>query len=120
MEFLQTQQDMLFSLSTIQRSRVVSHAIDLVDSQSDEPYNNDAPGSSHVQSSTVTNLRPYSTLGVSVSLIRLKEKFNGLWLYAVQRWPTVLPIAREFLQLVLCANLMFFDFEGYSYLSKFI
>ncbi|KAM3731696.1 hypothetical protein ACB098_11G001300 [Castanea mollissima] len=100
-------------------SRVVSRGIVLADSQSDEPYNNDAPGSSHVQSSTVTNLPPSSTSGVSVSLIRLKQKFNGLWLYAVQRWPTVLPIAREFLQLVLRANLMFFYFEGlYYHISK--
>ncbi|XP_030936619.1 peroxisome biogenesis factor 10-like [Quercus lobata] len=62
-------------------SRVVSHAIVLADSQSDEPYNNDAPGSNlYVQ---------------------------------------VLPIAREFLQLVLCANLMFFYFEGlYCHISK--
>ncbi|XP_075646050.1 peroxisome biogenesis factor 10 [Castanea sativa] len=100
-------------------SRVVSRGIVLADSQSDEPYNNDAPGSSHVQSSTVTNLPPSSTSGVSVSLIRLKQKFNGLWLHAVQRWPTVLPIAREFLQLVLRANLMFFYFEGlYYHISK--
>nr|POF10973.1 peroxisome biogenesis factor 10 [Quercus suber] len=100
-------------------SRIVSRGIVLADSQSDEPYNNDASGSSHVQSSTVTNLPPSSTSGVSVSLIRLKEKFNGLWLHAVQRWPTVLPIAREFLQLVLRANLMFFYFEGlYYHISK--
>ena len=76
-------------ISCFHSSRVVSHGIVLADSQSDEPYNNNAPGSSHVQSSTVTNLPPSSTSGVSVSLIRLKEKFNGLWLYAVQRWPTV-------------------------------
>ncbi|KAL4597597.1 hypothetical protein ACB092_11G002000 [Castanea dentata] len=100
-------------------SRVISRGIVLADSQSDEPYNNNAPGSSHVQSSTVTNLPPSSTSGVSVALIRLKQKFNGLWLYAVQRWPTVLPIAREFLQLVLRANLMFFYFEGlYYHISK--
>ncbi|KAL0009624.1 hypothetical protein SO802_011126 [Lithocarpus litseifolius] len=106
-------------ISCFVSSRVVSRGIVLADSQSDEPYNTNAPGSSHVQSSTVTNLPPSSTSGVSVSLIRLEEKFNGLWLYAVQRWPTVLPIAREFLQLVLRANLMFFYFEGvYYHISK--
>uniref|UniRef100_A0A2N9GE11 RING-type E3 ubiquitin transferase n=1 Tax=Fagus sylvatica TaxID=28930 RepID=A0A2N9GE11_FAGSY len=100
-------------------SRVASRGIVLSDSQFDEPYNSNAPGSSHVQSSTVTNLPSSSTSGGSVSLTRLKEKFSGLLLYAVRRWPTVLPMAREFLQLVLRANLMLFYFEGiYYHISK--
>nr|ANS59745.1 ZFP8 [Betula platyphylla] len=101
-------------------SRVASRGIVLADSQSDEPYNNNAPGSIHVQSSAVTNLPSSSTSGASISSLRwLKEKLNGLWLYAVRRWPTVLPIARELLQLVLRANLMLFYFEGlYYHISK--
>ncbi|KAL6212245.1 hypothetical protein ACLB2K_017466 [Fragaria x ananassa] len=61
-----------------------------------------------------------SAPAVSVSAFkRLKQRLNGLWLSAVRRWPTVLPIAREFLQLVIRANLMFFYFEGlYYHISK--
>ncbi|XP_059455402.1 peroxisome biogenesis factor 10 [Corylus avellana] len=101
-------------------SRVASRGIVLAESQSDEPYDNNAPGSVHVQSSAVIDLPSSSTSGASVSSPRwLKEKLNGLWLYALRRWPTVLPIARELLQLVLRANLMLFYFEGlYYHISK--
>ncbi|XP_040997254.1 peroxisome biogenesis factor 10 [Juglans microcarpa x Juglans regia] len=100
-------------------SRAASHGIVLADSQSDDVYNDSAPGSGHVQSLAETNLSS-STSRESISFVRrLKENLNRLWLYAVQRWPTVLPIAREFLQLVLRANLMFFYFEGlYYHISK--
>ncbi|KAF5468702.1 hypothetical protein F2P56_012838, partial [Juglans regia] len=100
-------------------SRAASHGIVLADSQSDDAYNDSAPGSGHVQSLAETNLSSSTSRG-SISFVRrLKENLNRLWLYAVQRWPTVLPVAREVLQLVLRANLMFFYFEGlYYHISK--
>ncbi|KAG2666894.1 hypothetical protein I3760_15G086700 [Carya illinoinensis] len=100
-------------------SRAASHGIVLADSQSDDAYNDNAPGSGHVQSLVETHLSSSTSRG-SISFVRrLKENLNRLWLFAVQRWPTVLPIAREFLQLVLRANLMFFYFEGlYYHISK--
>ncbi|KAH0969783.1 hypothetical protein GBA52_028379 [Prunus armeniaca] len=84
-------------------------------------YGNNASLSNDVQSSCMSiPTSTASTSGASASAIRrLKEKFNGLWLSLVRRWPTVLPIAREFLQLVIRANLMFFYFEGlYYHISK--
>ncbi|CAL8100714.1 unnamed protein product [Prunus armeniaca] len=99
-------------------SRAANRGIVLADS--DELYGNNASLSNDVQSSSVTPTSTASTSGASASAIRrLKEKFNGLWLSLVRRWPTVLPIAREFLQLVIRANLMFFYFEGlYYHISK--
>ncbi|ONI33104.1 hypothetical protein PRUPE_1G405700 [Prunus persica] len=95
-------------------SRAANRGIVLADS--DELYGNNASLSNDVQSSSVTPTSTASTSGASASAIRrLKEKFNGLWLSLVRRWPTVLPIAREFLQLVIRANLMFFYFEGLFY-----
>ncbi|XP_048331316.1 peroxisome biogenesis factor 10 isoform X2 [Ziziphus jujuba] len=96
-------------------SRVASRGIILADSQSEDLYGNIASGNNYVSDGSAS-----STSGASVSaLTTLKEKLNRLWFFAVQRWPTVLPIAREFLQLVLRANLMFFYFEGlYYHISK--
>ncbi|KAJ7966367.1 Peroxisome biogenesis factor 10 [Quillaja saponaria] len=101
-------------------SRIASRGIVLADSQSDEVYGENAPGNSQFQFFALTELPSSSAPGASVSAItRLKGKFSRLWLYMVQRWPAVLPIAREFLQLVLRANLMFFYFEGlYYHISK--
>lgn len=97
-------------------SRVASRGIALADSQSNELYGTNAPDTSQGQLSAVTESPSSSASGASGSaLSRLKERFSGFWLYAVQRWPTVVPLAREFLQLVLRANLMFFYFEGLFY-----
>ncbi|KAH7523870.1 hypothetical protein FEM48_Zijuj06G0057800 [Ziziphus jujuba var. spinosa] len=100
-------------------SRVASRGIILADSQSEDLYGNIASGNNYVSDGSAS-----STSGASVSaLTTLKEKLNRLWFFAVQRWPTVLPIAREFLQLVLRANLMFFYFEGnfsFSFFLRFI
>ncbi|GMI89364.1 peroxin 10 [Hibiscus trionum] len=101
-------------------SRIASRGITLADLQSDEFYSNSGSERSQVESSTgiEISLPSESTASVSV-LSRLKEKFHGMWLHAVQRWPAMLPIAREFLQWVLRANLMFFYFEGlYYHISK--
>ncbi|KAK3213234.1 hypothetical protein Dsin_017940 [Dipteronia sinensis] len=97
-------------------SRVASRGIVLAESQSDELYINNAPESSQVQYLEMAESPSPSASG---AVSRLKEKMKGFWLSAVQRWPTMLPIAREFLQLVLRANLMLFYFEGlYYHISK--
>lgn len=99
-------------------SRLASRGIALTESLSDDLHG-DTAGSSQGQSSVVQASSSHSPI-VSISrLSRLKEKIGGLWLYTVQRWPAVLPLAREFLQLVVRANLMFFYFEGlYYHISK--
>ncbi|KAI3975868.1 hypothetical protein MKX01_030713 [Papaver californicum] len=68
-----------------------------------------------IQSTSTTESSTSSVTGASSVLSRSKERLNRLWLYAVQKWPTMLPFAREFLQLVFRANLMFFYFEGLYY-----
>ncbi|KAB5553079.1 hypothetical protein DKX38_010390 [Salix brachista] len=133
MDFLQHQRGVLFSLYIIllflilQKesgensptppfSRVASRAIALDDSLSDEPYRDIASGTNQTRSPVIIELPPSSSSGTSVSLLsRLRQKFNGIRMQAIQRWPMVLPVAREFLQLVLRTNLMFFYFEGLFY-----
>ncbi|KAK1369389.1 Peroxisome biogenesis factor 10 [Heracleum sosnowskyi] len=97
-------------------SRVASRGIALNDSLSDELFGYEAAGSSHARSPVLIDVSP----STSVSAVsRLRQKIKGLWLYAVQRWPSMLPFVREFLQLVLRTNLMFFYFEGlYYHISK--
>lgn len=101
-------------------SRVASRGIVLADSQSDDVFGNDAWGSNRVNSPVMIDNPTTSSSEQSVSAITsLRQKIYRLWLYAVQRWPAVLPVAREFLQLVIRANLMFFYFEGlYYHISK--
>ncbi|KAL7121836.1 hypothetical protein ACP275_01G008600 [Erythranthe tilingii] len=91
-------------------SRIASLGITMDDSLSDEITEN----TSNIQIQSSANS------GARVSaLSRLKSRFSGLWLYAVQRWPSMVPIAREFFTLILRTNLMFFYFEGlYYHLSK--
>ncbi|PRQ28028.1 putative transcription factor C2H2 family [Rosa chinensis] len=98
-------------------SRAANRGILLADSQSDQVYSISALTSNDAQSSSSTRA---STPPPSASALkRLKQRLNALWLSAVRKWPTVLPIAREFLQLVIRANLMFFYFEGlYYHISK--
>ncbi|XP_004303471.1 PREDICTED: peroxisome biogenesis factor 10 [Fragaria vesca subsp. vesca] len=101
-------------------SRAANRGLLLADSQSDEVYSISALMSNDAQSSSISRGVSSSAPLESVSAFkRLKQRLNGLWLSAVRRWPTVLPIAREFLQLVIRANLMFFYFEGlYYHISK--
>ncbi|XP_044472104.1 peroxisome biogenesis factor 10 [Mangifera indica] len=101
-------------------SRVASRGILLAESQSDEFNQSNAPNSSQAQSLEMVEFQSPSTSGMPASSVsRFKEKFKRLWLSAVQRWPTMLPIAREILQLGFRANLMFFYFEGlYYHISK--
>ncbi|OVA11810.1 zinc finger protein [Macleaya cordata] len=100
-------------------SRMAARGMILADSQFDELYGNDAHARHRVQSTVTTESSTSSATGASTVLSRSKEKLSRLWLYAVQKWPTVLPYAREMLQLVFRTNLMFFYFEGlYYHISK--
>ncbi|CAL1390036.1 unnamed protein product [Linum trigynum] len=102
-------------------SRVASRGIVLSELQSDDDYGEMAPGGSNrVQTSAMVDVSSYSTPGRSVSLLsNLKQKLYSFWLLTVRRWPAMLPVAREFLQLILRTNLMFFYFEGlYYHISK--
>ncbi|PWA56715.1 peroxin 10 [Artemisia annua] len=96
-------------------SRIASRGIALSESLSDE-----LETSGSTQDWLATDQASSSSPIVSSSpFSRLKSRISGLWLNTVQRWPAVLPLAREFLQLLLRANLMFFYFEGlYYHISK--
>ncbi|KAK9081519.1 hypothetical protein Syun_030843 [Stephania yunnanensis] len=94
-------------------SRVAARGIILANSPSDELSGIDTDGRNQVQYSMSAEVPSSSSSGVS--LLTLKQKLHRLWLYAVQKWPTVLPLAREILQFVLRANLMLFYFEGLYY-----
>ncbi|XP_058205845.1 peroxisome biogenesis factor 10 isoform X2 [Rhododendron vialii] len=101
-------------------SRVASRGITLSDSLSDDLYGDNVSERNQDQSPTVAELTSSSASEAPVSaLSRWKLKINGLWLYAARTWPSMLPLAREFLQVVLRTNLMFFYFEGlYYHISK--
>uniref|UniRef100_A0A7C8Z5U1 RING-type E3 ubiquitin transferase n=1 Tax=Opuntia streptacantha TaxID=393608 RepID=A0A7C8Z5U1_OPUST len=96
-------------------SRLASRGIILAESPgniSDDsaPWNSQQGTESPSSSSSQTS---------SSALSRLKEKYRRLRSYITQQWPTLLPVAREILQLILRANLMFFYFEGlYYHISK--
>ncbi|KAG7037692.1 Peroxisome biogenesis factor 10 [Cucurbita argyrosperma subsp. argyrosperma] len=97
-------------------SRVASRGIRLADSLSDEFYGDNASSRSLLN----MEIHPSSTPEYSGSyLTRVKAKINRLWLQTVRCWPSILPLVREFLQLALRTNLMFFYFEGlYYHISK--
>nr|AWW16480.1 peroxisome biogenesis factor 10 [Ipomoea pes-caprae] len=102
-------------------SRIASQGITLDDPFDDSyPFSVASELSSRVEASTTTEIASSSTSRAHPSVLsRFKTKIRECWLYAVQRWPSVLPLAREILQLVIRANLMFFYFEGlYYHLSK--
>ncbi|GAB4836953.1 peroxisome bioproteinsis factor 10 [Ancistrocladus abbreviatus] len=101
-------------------SRVASRGIVLAESQTEELNERNVPSGSQLQYSGSLEAPSSSSSGVSTySISRFKEKLRSLWLHAVRRWPSVLPRARELLQLVLRTNLMFFYFEGlYFHISK--
>lgn len=98
-------------------SRIASRGMILADAQFEELYGSNHPRGNQVQSSVSESSS--STVAPSSAMLKLREKFNGLWLWAVQKWPSVLPFAREIIQLALRTNLMFFYFEGlYYHISK--
>ncbi|KAG2298775.1 hypothetical protein Bca52824_035247 [Brassica carinata] len=85
-------------------SRAATQAVTFDESQS--PRMIDLPSSSQMETSASV-------------LSRLKDRLQRLWHRAIRRWPVVLPVAREVLQLLLRANLMLFYFEGlYYHISK--
>ncbi|KAK9131353.1 hypothetical protein Sjap_011840 [Stephania japonica] len=94
-------------------SRVAARGIILANSPSEELPGIDTDGRSQVHNSM--SAEGPSSSSSSVSLFTLKQKLHRLWLYAVQKWPSILPLAREILQFVLRANLMLFYFEGFYY-----
>lgn len=96
-------------------SRIASQGISLSDSLSDDFHADRIAGSTQIQSSESVEIPVASTSAFS----RFKAKIVGLWSSAIQRGPSVLPLAREFFMLILRANLMFFYFEGlYYHISK--
>nr|CAD1832312.1 unnamed protein product [Ananas comosus var. bracteatus] len=99
-------------------SRMASRGMALNDTQFEESGESNHPTRDTIQSSDIDENS--SSRGIIVSpLSRFKENFRALWLSAIQRWPSVLPLAREVLQLALRTNLMFFYFEGlYYHISK--
>ncbi|KAJ4755367.1 hypothetical protein LUZ62_028034 [Rhynchospora pubera] len=55
----------------------------------------------------------------STALSRLRGRIHALWLSLLRKWPSLLPFAKEVLQLAIRTNLMLFYFEGlYYHLSK--
>ncbi|XP_010529037.1 PREDICTED: peroxisome biogenesis factor 10 isoform X1 [Tarenaya hassleriana] len=102
-------------------SRASAQAMSFAESHSDEFYGNIALQSGgHNQPPTMIDLPSSPETATSASAVsKLKDKFKRLWYCAIRRWPVVLPVAREVLQLFLRANLMFFYFEGlYYHISK--
>ncbi|XP_073106693.1 peroxisome biogenesis factor 10-like isoform X2 [Elaeis guineensis] len=99
-------------------SKMAARGIILADSQFGELYGSDHPRRNQVQSSDAAESSTSTSVPIS-ALSKFRERLDGLWLQAIQKWPTVLPYAREILQLALCTNLMFFYFEGlYYHISK--
>ncbi|KAF3658902.1 Peroxisome biogenesis factor 10, partial [Capsicum annuum] len=101
-------------------SRVASRGITLADSMADYPFGDVPTSSNEAEPSPTVEIQSYSTSTSSISALSLlKAKMRDFWLYAVRRWPSVLPLVREILQLVIRTNLMFFYFEGlYYHISK--
>ncbi|KAF9606639.1 hypothetical protein IFM89_027372 [Coptis chinensis] len=99
-------------------SRVAARGIILSDSHSNNLYGDNTDVRNQVLGSTGRLSSSSSSIRIS-AFSRLKQRIYGVWLFVVQKWPTVLPFARESLQLVLRTNLMFFYFEGlYYHISK--
>lgn len=97
-------------------SRLASRGIVVAESQSGDFSDDRAPWSS--QQSTDSPSSSSSQTSNS-TLSRLKDKYRRLQSYLIQQWPTLVPVTREVLQLILRANLMFFYFEGlYYHISK--
>uniref|UniRef100_A0ACD5YRP2 Uncharacterized protein n=1 Tax=Avena sativa TaxID=4498 RepID=A0ACD5YRP2_AVESA len=98
-------------------SRIVSRGIYLDDSQLDYHHESDNSSGGIAQSSTNTN-DASASLSFS-TLLRLRSRAHAFWLWIVQKWPSILPLGQDFIQLAMRTNLMFFYFEGlYYHLSK--
>ncbi|ONK74987.1 uncharacterized protein A4U43_C03F12140 [Asparagus officinalis] len=91
-------------------SRMTSRSIILADSQFDELHGSNYPGRNPAESSITAESSSTNVRRSPIS--RFRVRLYGFWLSAVRKWPSVLPFARELMQLALRANLMFFYFEG--------
>ncbi|XP_072972192.1 peroxisome biogenesis factor 10 isoform X2 [Typha angustifolia] len=99
-------------------SRMVARGIILNESAFEELSGSNYPRTNIAQTSNTSENSSSGAMHIS-AVSRLRGKIHALWLWTIQRWPSVLPFAREILQLALRTNLMFFYFEGlYYHLSK--
>ncbi|KAG6514334.1 hypothetical protein ZIOFF_024687 [Zingiber officinale] len=97
-------------------SRMTARGIILAELNSNEFFGNNNPTQAYgfdvPRSSSLTSTH-------ASILSKLRQNIHGLWLWVLQKWPLVLPLAHEILQLALRTNLMFFYFEGlYYHVSK--
>lgn len=98
-------------------SRIVARSIALDESQFDDRAESDNPSSDIVQSATNSDIPLRSSSASALS--RLRGRVHALWHWVLQKWPSMLPFAQDFIQLAIRTNLMFFYFEGlYYHLSK--
>ncbi|KZV37224.1 Peroxisome biogenesis factor 10 [Dorcoceras hygrometricum] len=100
--------------------RIASRGITMADELHGELDDDTTISNNQVQSSLgAENSSSLSSRVFVSALSRLKSRITGVWLTAVQRWPSLFPSVRELFVLVLRMNLMFFYFEGlYFHLSK--
>ncbi|KAJ1697601.1 hypothetical protein LUZ63_006113 [Rhynchospora breviuscula] len=69
--------------------------------------------------SALADQSPSQEANRSTALSRLRGRIRALWLSLLRKWPSLLPFAKEVLQLAIRTNLMLFYFEGlYYHLSK--
>ncbi|XP_073301567.1 peroxisome biogenesis factor 10 [Primulina huaijiensis] len=101
-------------------TRIASRGITMADELHGDLNDDATISNSQIQSSSgAENSTSLSSRVFVSALSRLKSRITGMWLTAVQRWPSVFPLVRELFALVLRMNLMFFYFEGlYFHLSK--
>ncbi|KAF8679326.1 hypothetical protein HU200_046110 [Digitaria exilis] len=93
-------------------SRIVARSIALHESQLDDHPESGSSSSGIAQSTS--NDVPTRNLSVS-AFSRLRRRVHVLWQWVLQKWPSMLPFAQDFIQLAIRTNLMLFYFEGLYY-----
>jgi len=91
-------------------SRIVARSIALNESQLGDHPESDNSNSGIAQSTTHSDA-PTRSLSVS-ALSRSRGQVHALWQWILQKWPSMLPFAQDFIQLAIRTNLMLFYFEG--------
>jgi len=94
-------------------SRIVARSIALNESQLGDHPESDNSNSGIAQSTTHSDA-PTRSLSVS-ALSRSRGQVHALWQWILQKWPSMLPFAQDFIQLAIRTNLMLFYFEGLYY-----